>query len=228
MQWPVAVTPQMLALAASTLPGLDLLGNGQADLSVLMRLMDEGVAGLPVRYPYPDTDRHDSHRHQGGIPVPAEITLRLAQHITADVWVMFGKGHEIWLTCLASRCGADRRMKGNFDLVAAHDKPVDKADDNGETHSRLRQLYRSRGWLQWYQGATLQDRLSLVSSQGKVPAGRPVTFSHPAHIIFIHAPIGSGICPAACSAVIISVGKVTSVTCAPVSSTSYHSPANDI
>ena len=61
----------------------------------------------------------DAHRHQCGVPVPAEVALRLAQHIAADPGVVLGKWHEIGLTCLTFLGHARRRMKGNLDFVLA-------------------------------------------------------------------------------------------------------------
>ena len=177
--------------------GLDLLSDGQADLSVMMRLMDEGVPGYQCGIRIQIQIAIDSHRHQGGIPVPAEITLRLAQHITADAGIMFGEGHEVGLACLALRCGADRRMKGNLDLVAARDKPVRQR----QTIAAKRILGRGNQSAVHADGCDgikarhNQIGPGLVRRQGKVPAGRPVAFSHPAHIMFIHAPVGIGNMP---------------------------------
>ena len=88
--------------------GCDLLCDRHGDTVRVMVLMHHRIAkdkaGVKIQIEIPIY----AHRHQRGIPVPAEIALRLADHVAAYARVMLGEGHEIGLACLPLLSGARR------------------------------------------------------------------------------------------------------------------------
>ena len=159
-----------------------------------MILLDNGIAQHQTGVGVQIHIAIQAHRHQCRIPVPAEITLRLAQHVAADPRIMFGERHKKWLTGLAFIRRAHGRMEGDLDGIAAS---CQLARQRKPIAAKGVFCHRDGCVIHTYAGNRIKARdnkisICLIRSKCNCPGGGPVAISNPADIIFIHPPIGVG------------------------------------